>query len=156
MNLNKTSVREKSRGVYLATGWVFPSYFAYVKREKIMRGRGWSYQCRESVWLCDFRMVLTGIWSRGWKLRFRQNILCQPLIWVFLKRTPKNDDLSPKTPWTKTNTSWTKTKTPWTKTKTPWTKTKTPWTKTKTPWTKTKTPWTKTSDSNRWGQCPLS
>ena len=25
-NLNKTSVREKSRGVYLAIGWVFPSY----------------------------------------------------------------------------------------------------------------------------------
>ena len=25
-NMNKTSVREKSRGVYLAIGWVFPSY----------------------------------------------------------------------------------------------------------------------------------
>ena len=25
-NLNKTSVREKSRGVYLPIGWVFPSY----------------------------------------------------------------------------------------------------------------------------------
>ena len=25
-NLNKTSVREKSRGVYLPRGWVFPSY----------------------------------------------------------------------------------------------------------------------------------
>ena len=24
------------------------------------------HQCRESVWLCDFRMVLTGMWSRGW------------------------------------------------------------------------------------------
>ena len=24
------------------------------------------YQCRESVWLCDFCMVLTGMWSRGW------------------------------------------------------------------------------------------
>ena len=31
-----------------------------------MRGCGSSYQCRESVWLCDFRMVLTGMWSRGW------------------------------------------------------------------------------------------
>ena len=44
-------------------------YFAYVKREKIimiMRGCGSSYQCCESVWLCDFRMVLTGMWSRGW------------------------------------------------------------------------------------------
>ena len=27
---------------------------------------GESYKCRESVWLCDFRMVLTGMWSRGW------------------------------------------------------------------------------------------
>ena len=23
------------------------------------------YQCRENVWLCDFRVVLTGMWSRG-------------------------------------------------------------------------------------------
>ena len=33
---------------------------------------------------------------------------------------------------------------------------KTPWTKTKTALTKTKTPWTKTTDANRCGQCPLS
>ena len=42
-NLNKMSVREKSRGVYLAVGWVFLSYsmtIAYVKREKIMHGCG--------------------------------------------------------------------------------------------------------------------
>ena len=70
---------------------------------------------------------------------------------VFLKRRPKNEDLRPKTPLTKTKTLWTKTKTPLTKTKTLWTKmkthltkTKTLWTKTKTPLTKTKTPWTKT------------
>ena len=68
-------------------------------------------------------------------------------IWGLLKRRSKNEDLRPKTPWTKTKTLWTKTKTPWTKTKTPWTKTKTPWTKTKTPWTKTKTLWTKTKTS---------
>ena len=53
---------------------------------------------------------------------------------VFLKRRPKNEDLRPKTPLTKTKTLWTKTKTPLTKTKTLWTKTKTPLTKTKTPW----------------------
>ena len=42
-NLNKMSVRETSRGVYLAIGWVFLSYsmtIAYVKREKIMHGCG--------------------------------------------------------------------------------------------------------------------
>ena len=41
-NLNKTSVREKSRGIYLQIGRVFPSYsiIAYVEREKIMRGCG--------------------------------------------------------------------------------------------------------------------
>ena len=60
---------------------------------------------------------------------------------VFLKRRPKNEDLRPKTPLTKTKTLWTKTKTPLTKTKTPWTKTKTLWTKTKTPLTKTKNLW---------------
>ena len=61
--------------------------------------------------------------------------------WLAVCQDP-NEDLRPKTPWTKT-------KTPWTKTKTPWTKTKTPWTKTKTPLTKTKTPLTKTTDASR-------
>ena len=78
-------------------------------------------------------------------------LACMPSLyignvtWVFLKRRLKNEDLRPKTPWTKMKTPWTKTKTPWTKTKTPWTKTKTAWTKTKSPWTKTRTPWTKTN-----------
>ena len=39
----------------------------YVEREKIcVFVAGADYQCRESVWLCDFRMVLTGMWSCGW------------------------------------------------------------------------------------------
>ena len=52
------------------------------------------------------------------------------ILGVLLKRRPKNEDLRPKTPWTKTKTLWTKTKTPLTKTKTLWTKTKTPLTET--------------------------
>ena len=44
-NLNKSSVRKKSRGVYLPIGWVFSSHsiiFRLIcnKREKIMRGCG--------------------------------------------------------------------------------------------------------------------
>ena len=35
-------------------------HFACVKRQKIMHGCEWLYQCHESVWLCDFHMVLTG------------------------------------------------------------------------------------------------
>ena len=42
---------------------------------------------------------------------------------VFLS---ENENLRPKTPWTKTKTLWTKTKTPWTETKTPWTEMKNP------------------------------
>ena len=49
-NLNKTSVREKSRGVYLC--WTWEDYawlWIFVSVPRI-----------ESVWLCDFLMVLTG------------------------------------------------------------------------------------------------
>ena len=31
-----------------------------------MHGCGQSYQCRKSVWLCDFRKVLTGMRLCGW------------------------------------------------------------------------------------------
>ena len=79
-------------------------------------------------------------------LTLQGKFYCRPRPEVFLKRGPKNEDLIPKTRWTKTKIRWTKTKTPWTKTKTFWTKTKTLWTKTKTPWTKTQTCWTKTKN----------
>ena len=55
--LNKTGLTEKFRGVYLPIGWVFTGYLSDCWE---------SYQCHESVWLCDFRMVLTRRWSRGW------------------------------------------------------------------------------------------
>ena len=38
--------------------------------------------------------------------------IAKKMLWVFLKRRPKNEDLGLKTPWTKTKTLWTKTKTP--------------------------------------------
>ena len=125
-NLNKTSVRKKSRGVYLLIGWVFPSYSmtfrlcwtwgrlcvvvdSLISAAKVcdcsillrrfvfrkVEASDWWWAARDhgkgtdgrrsplspsrlplrarerrlgtrQVWLCDFRMVLTGMSWRGW------------------------------------------------------------------------------------------
>ena len=89
-NVNKTSVREESRGWYLPKGSVFLSFSELfdnispvlkVKRLCVVEDSLiYSVPPKCVIVRCDFRMVLTGrtqVCVRVVEL-FRQNILCQP------------------------------------------------------------------------------
>ena len=62
----KRKVRRCSSGNRLSFSELFDDISLMLNVRRLCVVCGSSYQCRKSVWLCDFRMVLTGMWLRGW------------------------------------------------------------------------------------------
>ena len=77
-NLNKTSVREKSRGVYLTIGWVFQSYLMIFCLCSTWEDYAW-------LWIVPWKCIIvwfpngfdgqnSGMWSRGWAIVLKYSV----------------------------------------------------------------------------------
>ena len=80
-NLNETSVREKSRGVYLTIGWVFQSYLMILCLCLTWEDYAWLWIVLLVPWKCiivwfpnGFDRQNSGMWSRGWAIVLKYSV----------------------------------------------------------------------------------